>query len=1392
MNLPRSGVRASPTAWMVLLVCLLTTLGAWAFVFAGRGHDASDHFHLRAHEMARALDSRLARTAQVLTASAGMAALHPRLDDAIWQRFGDDMRLPGHDSQSSIGIGFLERVPRAQLREYERARALERPGFRVWPAGERALYFPYRYIHQTGPQEGVRPFGLDAYEDPVRRAAMDAALAGRSIVPTPVVQLRMADHASGRPLQESEPAVLLYYPVLAPGAEEGAPERHLGFVSAALRLRPLLREVLGGDDAVQVELEIGQGHARTRVSTFEGAWPQSVQSIVIPLQRSGTGWQLRVLAAPGRYVAGVTTTDVLALLAGIVASLMAFHAVVRRDRHRDREARALRTTLRQSESRFMQLTRAAPFLVWMTDEKLALTYANPVWSAFTGLSEADSMGHGWMEALHPDDRAQVTRVTAEAAQAKAPFSVQCRLRDARGGERWLLSNGQPLHDARGQLSGYIGVGIDVTQQRKADAEREANLRLVADVLDAIPAPVGVKDADSRFVMMNAAMATALGFDEKGLAGKGDIDVYTPEQAHANRARDLEALQSDQPIHFETTYTLPSGQVIDALGAKVALRRAGAAPLIVTTIMDVSESRRLQRELQESERQAIGAHDFLQRLFDSLPIPFMLKDEQLRWHMVNRAFLEMSGLTRERCLGLTDREVWGSERGARYASEDEYVLVSGRPITVEETFTSVNGEDLWRIKTKKLVDGPNGERYLVTASVNVSDLKRTQRDLERSRAFLDAVFNAIPFPMNVKASDGRWVMVNDVACVFQGRSRAELIGVRDADLYPGADAERYAAQDRRVLASGETLVLEEQQLTAAGTRHWMLKTKQSFAAGDERFVVVAVIDISQRKEAERAVERNEQFLDAIINAVPVALYVKDRAHRWIIVNDAVEKLHGASKTELIGRCDYDVFSAEYARKAWEEDERALASERPLTVETAMQVPGQPQRWVLKTKVGATLSDGSQYVIAAVMDITERRAVEAELRDSEATLQATVWASRMGVWTYDLGTHAFWGSDQYFAQLGYGPDEAHTDYRASQALMHPDDLPRARASMAQAIRSGADRHETEVRMKHKDGSWRHLLARSRIQRDAGGRARRVLGGYIDVTEFRHAQEALRAHRDELEMLVAARTEELVQAKNAAESANRAKSAFLANMSHELRTPMHAILSFSHLGMEKLRERTAPPEKLLQYFERVHQSGDRLLMLLNDLLDLSKLEAGKMNYEFGRHALAGIVENIVTELSAYAREAKVRIETIEMAPGIGAWCDALRIGQVVRNLLANAIKFTPAGRRVSLEIDVGVLRAEHDGLGSPLPAARIAVRDEGIGIPPGELEAVFDKFVQSSKTRSGAGGTGLGLAISREIVVHHGGRIWAENNADGGARFTLLLPAEEGAVREQGASGTTRAWS
>ena len=266
-------------------------------------------------------------------------------------------------------------------------------------------------------------------------------------------------------------------------------------------------------------------------------------------------------------------------------------------------------------------------------------------------------------------------------------------------------------------------------------------------------------------------------------------------------------------------------------------------------------------------------------------------------------------------------------------------------------------------------------------------------------------------------------------------------------------------------------------------------------------------------------------------------------------------------------------------------------------------------------------------------------------------------------------------------------------------------------------------TKVRFTHADGS------------PAG-----IVGSIIDVTEFREAERTTREARD------------------AAERANSAKTAFIADISHELRTPLQAIIGFSDLGQHL----SLNQPDFREMFNDIHAGGQRMLTLVNGLLDMAKMESTVDSLTLRRADVSALAGAVVHELRPLAAQRGLQLELLEPFPPLPADVDAFRIQQVIRNVLANALRFAPSGSRIEI---IGRDRGE---MGTELE-----VRDHGPGIPVDELETIFDAFVQSSRTRDGSGGTGLGLTICRKIMSAHGGSICAANAVTGGAQFLIRLP-------------------
>lgn len=242
-------------------------------------------------------------------------------------------------------------------------------------------------------------------------------------------------------------------------------------------------------------------------------------------------------------------------------------------------------------------------------------------------------------------------------------------------------------------------------------------------------------------------------------------------------------------------------------------------------------------------------------------------------------------------------------------------------------------------------------------------------------------------------------------------------------------------------------------------------------------------------------------------------------------------------------------------------------------------------------------------------------------------------------------------------------------------------------------------------------------------------------------------------------------LIAAKARAEEASLAKSEFLSNMSHELRTPIHHILSYAQIGIRYINEKK---DKTLECLHTITSSGAAMMALITNLLDLSRLETGKIAYEMEKNDLSMILLEEVTNANQQPdrEKRKILFEYRDDLPNVQ--CDRRMVVQVIKNLLSNAIKFSGEEKQILVQVQTDKAASDQEE-----KALVVSVQDDGVGIPEDELDRIFDRFAESSRTKTGAGGTGLGLAICQKVINDHQGKIWAENNPEGGATFSFTLP-------------------
>ena len=714
--------------------------------------------------------------------------------------------------------------------------------------------------------------------------------------------------------------------------------------------------------------------------------------------------------------------------------------------------------------------------------------------------------------------------------------------------------------------------------------------------------------------------------------------------------------------------------------------------------------------------------------------------------VGRDFDEIETMGRERLLGNPPKFLISADIG-------EIEQFEGR--TFDGRFI--------RVRIRKL---PAGERFVFCS--DVSDLRKRETKLRQTEAVIKKaeelakmgyfVFDTSRFVTEF-ISPGIFKIADSL------NSRDPHLGYEDmlARVHPD-DLEKVKTSTLSSIERNEPLNVEFRALTESGEiQHlWLTDATVEDAETGRELRVGVVQDLTDRREKEVALEEAVAFKRAISDAALDCIVVADSEGKIIDFNPSAERTFGFKADEVIGKPLSETIIPQEYRKAHQAGlERYRETGVGKVVGNRIEIEAlhaDGTVFPVELSIAPVEVEGVGYFAAYLRDISDRIRAKSELERNENILATAMDLAHLGSFEWEVATnHVVW-SDQTFRIIGLEKTEGRISFETYWELVHPDDREMVRRVIDNAVERRED-YDVEHRLIRPDGKVRIIAGRGRVQVASGGRAERVVGTIQDVT-------AERQHEVELK-----------GAKEAAESANSAKSEFLATISHEIRTPLNGVL-----GTLNLLEDTTLGSEQRRYSSIARASGEILLTLINDILDWSKIEAGELRLEMSlldpRSIAVGVTELVRPDL-----DKKGLLYEVNVSPDLpeGVVSDESRIRQILLNLVSNAVKFTDRG---SVQVRLG-----WDGeQGSPDGMLLIDVIDTGIGIPQNQIPRLFERFTQVESARKRRhGGTGLGLAICHQLVEMLGGTISVESEVDSGSHFHVRLPMKKGTVppRDKGAA-------
>ncbi|MHC3130294.1 MAG: PAS domain S-box protein [Candidatus Bathyarchaeota archaeon] len=755
----------------------------------------------------------------------------------------------------------------------------------------------------------------------------------------------------------------------------------------------------------------------------------------------------------------------------------------------------------------------------------------------------------------------------------------------------------------------------------------------------------------------------------------------------------------------------------------------------------------ETERKRAEEALVQEYDLLQALIDNIPDAIYFKDDKNRFIRVNKARAELSGTTLENMIGKTDFDFFPKKQAKEMFADDNRVMESNRALVDKvEKITHVDGTELWLSVTKTPRHNEKGEVIgTMGISRDITERKRAEEELDESRSLFQRLFNVMADPVVIVDGKGKILEVTKGVQEVTGFKREELLGKNflRTNIVTGRSKAILTKNLSKRMMGMNIAPYEVEVLTEDGKKIPYEVNAAKIEYVGKSSVMAVFRDLTERKQAEEEIKRVRDDYLSITNLTGDIIVKVDREGRWTFLNDGACQFWGKPREELIGSA-----FANYLHPDDQEKTRAAVEEGKTKklVRGLVNRQKTPRGWrTVEWNAAAIFDEDGRYVgfQATGRDITERKKAEKELREkqyfNELLLNSlphpTMLVNKKKV---VLATNKI--ALEIGAKVGdycwkeFGKSEYLSDEDKERAKKDPhDEGIKCTFCLADEAMNGEMNTTNDPELHAFDRLWDTYWVP--LDKEI------YLHYAIDITERKKAESLIREQNKRLKEL------------------DRMKSEFLSTAAHELRTPLTSILGFSEI----LLQRKLDKERKNRFLKIINEQGQRLADLINDLLDVSRIQSGRgFKMKKGPIELGEIIRENVDLFKSHTDRHSFKVN---ISPDLGSVeADKDRIDQVMENLISNAIKFSPQGGKITVSVE------QTEG------EVKISVADTGMGIAKKDLSHIFERFYRVDSPSIGTiGGTGLGLAIVKYIIESHGGKIWAESEVGKGSTFSFTLPLE-----------------